>query len=68
MNQYATAFMTYNENELTIDFRKAASQFDAMVSRLEDEGYQVPKHITDCDVLREFAFDCDCLVEAEEVV
>lgn len=68
MNQYATAFMTYDQNVLTIEFFDAHSQFDAMVRRLENEGYQVPKHINDCDVLREFAFDCDCQVEAEEVV
>lgn len=68
MNQYATAYMNYFDNELSIDFRKANSQFDAMVRRLENEGYQVPKHIKECDELREFAFDCDCQVEAEEVV
>lgn len=68
MNQYAVAFMDYFNNTLSIDFRNAESQFYAMVSRLTAEGYEVPGHINDCEELRQFAFDCDCLVEAEEVV
>lgn len=65
---FATAFMTYNENELTITFVTASSVFEAMKQRLEEEGYQVPTHLTDPDELREFAFDCDTNVDAAEVV
>lgn len=67
-NVFATAFMDYFNNELTIEFCLAVDAFDAMKQRLEQEGYTVDNSIIEIQEIKQFAFDCDSMIDAAEVV
>lgn len=67
--KYATAYMSYNDNDLTIEFVDAVSREDAMLQRLALEGVTFPDHFTreDADLIQEFAYDCDLNIDAQAV-
>lgn len=67
MKKYATAFLSYFDNELIMDLYLADNKTDAMIKALDKNGYQYEGPYNE-ESVQEYAFDVDAMVNAIEVL
>lgn len=67
---YAVSYINWFDHELETHFKYADNKVHAMIQLLEDKGWKdadLSAQFSTVEEVKQFAFDCDGMVHAEEV-
>ena len=72
MKKFVTAYISFFDHGLNQEIVEAASEYDALIAMLQQEGYDFDGYDGDkktytIEQLKSQAFDCDCMISAIEI-